>query len=86
MTYALKSFHKRRILWISLPAIYIFIRNPKKWLVGRRLTLNDKVKAETIAYFAEYDKAYYTEGIKGWKVVGLNLSGCKGTTLKNKNV
>ena len=36
----------------------------KKWLSGKKFSLNDEVITETKEYFAGLEKMYYTEGIK----------------------
>ncbi|KYQ59982.1 hypothetical protein ALC60_00953 [Trachymyrmex zeteki] len=37
------------------------------WLGGKRFTSNEEVIAETEAYFAEFDKSYFSEGLKKWQ-------------------
>ena len=56
----------------------------KKWLGGKRFGSNDEVIVETNAYFEEFDKSYFKEGLlkleKRWnKCIEL-----KGEMLKNK--
>ena len=46
------------------PCDFFLFPNLKKWLGGRRFTSNEEVIAETNAYFAEFDKSYYLEGLK----------------------
>lgn len=36
----------------------------KKWLGGKRFTSNEEVIAEIEAYFAEFDKSYFLDGLK----------------------
>ena len=36
----------------------------KKWLGGKRFTLNEEVIAATEAYFAQFDKPYFFIGLK----------------------
>jgi len=42
---------------------YLF-PNMKKWLGGKRFASNEKVIAETEAYFKEFDQSYFLNGIK----------------------
>ena len=46
------------------PSYYYLFPNLKRWLQGKRLHTNEKVISETQTYFAEFDKSYYTKGIK----------------------
>ncbi|KAG5347343.1 SETMR methyltransferase, partial [Acromyrmex charruanus] len=50
-------------------ALYDFFLFPnlKKWLGGKKFTSNEEVIAETEAYFAEFDKSYFSEGLKTWQ-------------------
>ena len=41
--------------------------NLKKWLGGKKFTSNVEVIAEIEAYFAEFDKSYFSEGLKKWQ-------------------
>ncbi|KYN14359.1 hypothetical protein ALC57_13526 [Trachymyrmex cornetzi] len=36
----------------------------KKWFVGKKFSSNNKIIAETIAYFEDLNKSYYMERIK----------------------
>ena len=46
------------------PCDFYLFPNMKKWLGGKRFTTNEEVIAETEAYFAEFDKSYFLNGIK----------------------
>ena len=43
---------------------FFLFPNLKKWLGGKKFTSNEEVIAETEAYFAEFDKSYFSEGLK----------------------
>lgn len=46
------------------PCDFYLFPNLKKWLGGKRFGSNEEVMAETNAYFEEFDKSYYLDGIK----------------------
>lgn len=46
------------------PCDFFLFPNLKKWLGGKRFASNEEVIAETNAYFEEFDKSYYLEGLK----------------------
>lgn len=46
------------------PCDFFLFPNMKKWLGGKRFASNEEVIAATNAYFAEFDKSYYLEGLK----------------------
>lgn len=46
------------------PCDYFLFSNLKRWLQGKRFHSNDEVIAETDAYFAAFEKSYYSDGIK----------------------
>ena len=46
-----------------IPSEYCPFLNLKKGLAGRRFYSKEKVIAKTKAYFAEWDKSYYSKGI-----------------------
>ncbi|KAG5327480.1 MOS1T transposase, partial [Pseudoatta argentina] len=49
------------------PCDFFLYPNLKKWLGGKKFTSNEKVIAKTKAYFAEFDKSYFSEGLKKWQ-------------------
>ena len=46
------------------PSDYYLFPNLKRWLQGKRFHSNEEVILETEDYFAEFDKSYYSKGIK----------------------
>jgi len=46
------------------PCDFFLFPNMKKWLGGKRFTSNEEVIVETEAYFAEFDKSYFLDGLK----------------------
>ena len=46
------------------PCDFYLSPNLKKWLEGRRFTSNGEVINETEAYFAEFDKSFFLNGLK----------------------
>jgi len=46
------------------PSDYYLFPNLKRWLQGKRFTLNEEVIAETEAYFEGLDVSYYRKGIE----------------------
>lgn len=46
------------------PCDFFLFPNFKKWLGGQRFASNEEVIAATEAYFAEFDKSYFSEGLK----------------------
>lgn len=46
------------------PCDFFLFPNMKKWLGGKRFASNEEVIAETEAYFAEFEKSYYLDGLK----------------------
>lgn len=46
------------------PSDFFLFPNMKKWLAGKKFTSNSEVIAETEAYFADFDKSYYADGLK----------------------
>ncbi|EGI69314.1 Histone-lysine N-methyltransferase SETMAR [Acromyrmex echinatior] len=51
----------------DLASCDFFFPNLKKWLGGKKFTSNVEVIAEIEAYFAEFDKSYFSEGLKKWQ-------------------
>ncbi|KAG5318816.1 SETMR methyltransferase, partial [Acromyrmex heyeri] len=49
------------------PCDFFLFPNLKKWLGGKKLMSNEEGIAETEAYFAEFDKSYFSEGLKKWQ-------------------
>ncbi|KAG5310817.1 MOS1T transposase, partial [Pseudoatta argentina] len=49
------------------PYDFFLFPNLKKWLGGKKFTSNEEVIAETEAYFAEFDKSYFLEGLRTWQ-------------------
>ncbi|EGI69773.1 Mariner Mos1 transposase, partial [Acromyrmex echinatior] len=49
------------------PCDFFLFPNLKKWLGGKKFTSNEQVIAETEAYFAEFDKSYFSEGLQKWQ-------------------
>ena len=45
------------------PSDYYLFPNLKRWLQGKRFSTNEEVICETEAYFAEFDKSYFSKGI-----------------------
>ncbi|KAG5324483.1 SETMR methyltransferase, partial [Acromyrmex heyeri] len=50
-----------------LPCDFFLFLNLKKWFGGKKFTSNEEVIAKTEAYFAEFDKSYFSEGLKKWQ-------------------
>ena len=46
------------------PSDYYLFHNLKRWLQEKRFHTNEEVISETETYFAEFDKSYYSKGIK----------------------
>jgi histone-lysine N-methyltransferase SETMAR len=46
------------------PCDFFLFPNMKNWLGGKRFRSNEEVITETEAYFAEFEKSYFLEGIK----------------------
>lgn len=46
------------------PCDFFLFTNMKTWLGGKRFTSNEEVIAATKAYFAEFPKSYFSEGLK----------------------
>lgn len=46
------------------PCEFFLFPNMKKWLGGKRFSSNEEVIAETEAYFSEFDKKYFLEGLQ----------------------
>lgn len=46
------------------PCDFFLFPNMKKWLGGKRFSSNEEVIAETDAYFSEFEKKYFIEGLK----------------------
>ena len=46
------------------PSDYYLFPNLKRWLQGKRFHTNEEVILETEAYFAQFDKSYFSKGIK----------------------
>ena len=46
------------------PSDYRLFPNLKRWLQGKRFHTNEEVILETEAYFAHFDKSYFSKGIK----------------------
>lgn len=46
------------------PSDFFLFPNMKKWLGGKRFTSNEEVITETEAYFEEFDKSYFSDGLK----------------------
>ena len=42
---------------------YLFL-DMKRWLQGKRFDTNEEVMSEAKTFFAEFDKLYYSKGIK----------------------
>lgn len=58
----------RALYWPDLaPCGRFLFPNLKKCFARRWFTSNDEVKAETKAYFAQFDKSHYTEVLKSWE-------------------
>lgn len=49
------------------PCDFFLFPNLKKWLAGKKFSSNEDVIAETEAYFGEFDKSYFLEGLKKWE-------------------
>jgi len=45
------------------PSDYSLFPNMKKWLAGRRFYSNEVIAETNLAYFAELDQSYYSEGL-----------------------
>ena len=53
----------------------------------KKSTPNNKLKAETTAYFADLNKSHYIlQVLTSWNVVGLNVLKCKVTILGNLKI
>ena len=59
------------------PSDYFLFPKMKNWLAGKRFSSEEEVIAATNEHFDEFDKNYFSEGIK-------SLKNEKGTMLKNK--
>jgi len=46
------------------PCDFFLFPNMKKWLGGKRFTSNEQVIDQTEAYFEEFDKSYFLDGLK----------------------
>src|ERR1700712_1634247 len=46
------------------PCDFFLFPNMKKWLGGKRFASNEEVITETEAYFTEFEKSYYLEGLQ----------------------
>lgn len=46
------------------PCDYFLFPNMKKWLGGKRFSSNEEIIDATNAYFAEFEKSYFLEGLK----------------------
>lgn len=46
------------------PSDFFLFPNLKKWLAGQRFTSNEEVIAETNAYFEDFQKSYFLDGLK----------------------
>ena len=46
------------------PCDFFLFPNMKKWLGGKRFTSNEEVIDQTEAYFEEFDKSYFLDGLK----------------------
>ena len=49
------------------PCYFFLFPNMKTWLGGKKFSSNEEVIAETEAYFAEFNKSYFLEGLKKWQ-------------------
>ncbi|KYM94870.1 hypothetical protein ALC62_14465, partial [Cyphomyrmex costatus] len=58
--------HSPYSLDLALCDFFLF-SNLEKCLGGKRFTLNEEVIAETEAYFAEFDKSYFSKRLKKWQ-------------------
>ena len=47
-----------------VPCDFFLFPNMKKWLGGKRFTSNEEVIAAIEAYFAEFEKPYFLDGLK----------------------
>ncbi|KAG5309428.1 SETMR methyltransferase, partial [Acromyrmex insinuator] len=50
-----------------VPCDFFLFLNLKKWLGGKKFTSNKEVIVKTEAYFVEFDKSYFSEGLKKWQ-------------------
>ena len=66
------------------PCDFFLFPNLKKWLGGKKFTSNEEVIAETEAYFAEFDKSYFSEGLKKWQKHWEKCILLKGDYIENK--
>ena len=66
------------------PCDFFLFPNMKKWLGGKRFTSNEEVIAATEAYFAEFDKTYFLDGLKKLKYRWIKCIELKETILRNK--
>ena len=51
------------------PSDYFLFPKLKKWLGGKRFDSNDNIISQTKAYFEDFEKSYFLEGIKNWRNV-----------------
>jgi len=49
------------------PCDFFLFPNMKKWLAGKKFSSNEEVIAATEAYFGEFEKSYFLEGLKKWQ-------------------
>lgn len=49
------------------PCDFFLFHNMKKWLAGKKFCSNEEVIADIEAYFGEFDKSYFLEGLKKWE-------------------
>lgn len=49
------------------PCDFFLFPNMKTWLGGKKFSSNEEVIVETEAYFEEFDKSYFLEGLKKWQ-------------------
>ena len=47
-----------------VPCDFFLFPNMKKWLGGKRFTSNEEAIAATEAYFANFDKPYFLDGLE----------------------
>ena len=55
------NIHRIHRIW---PPVTLFISKLEKWLGRQRFTSNEKVIAETDAYFEDLQKSYFLDGLK----------------------
>ena len=71
-TIAMAKFHELRYELLPhppyspdlAPSDFFLFPNLKKWLAGKKFTSNEEAINETNAYFEEFPKSYYLNGIK----------------------